>query len=294
MRILGVDITSTPGPKKPLAACAATFVEGQRGAGLLQIDSIDALPCWAALTAAIDNAGPDAVIGLDCPLGQAREFVRAIGWPTEWPALIAHVRAMSADGFVNALRAFCAGRPEGRKFIRRRTDSLAGAAAANNFVRPPVARMFHQAAAHLDFTRFDALAHQRNSGAPRLVEVYPKLAAQAAAPPTDRAPPLPYKDGRATQLAARRAARGRILDWLLTDVSAEGPADIYGFRIVLTPRQRKACLHDDQGDLLDSVLAAVQAAWAGARLNNGWGPPTGIDPLEGWIADPSLLTRRCS
>ena len=53
----------------------------------------------------------------------------------------------------------------------------------------------------------------------------------------------------------------------------------------------QGCLHDGHGDVLDSVLCAIQAAWAFGERERGWGVPMGaLDPLEGWIVDPGLLT----
>ena len=46
---------------------------------------------------------------------------------------------------------------------------------------------------------------------------------------------------------------------------------------------------DAQGDLVDAVLCAVQAAWAWRRKDDGWGIPQGCDRLEGWIVDPAVL-----
>jgi hypothetical protein len=48
---------------------------------------------------------------------------------------------------------------------------------------------------------------------------------------------------------------------------------------------------DPSGDKLDSVLCAVQAAWAYTRRANGYGIPANCDPLEGWIVDPNMVDR---
>jgi hypothetical protein len=55
----------------------------------------------------------------------------------------------------------------------------------------------------------------------------------------------------------------------------------------LTHAQRDQLLADARGDSLDAVLCLVQAAWSHARRDSegpGYGLPTDIDPLEGWIA----------
>jgi hypothetical protein len=50
-------------------------------------------------------------------------------------------------------------------------------------------------------------------------------------------------------------------------------------------------LADDPGaDHLDALLCAVQAAWAWRCRDAGYGLPADLDPLEGWITDPALLS----
>jgi hypothetical protein len=38
----------------------------------------------------------------------------------------------------------------------------------------------------------------------------------------------------------------------------------------------------------DALLCAMQAGWAWMNRSEGFGIPSTLDPLEGWIADPSL------
>ena len=42
-------------------------------------------------------------------------------------------------------------------------------------------------------------------------------------------------------------------------------------------------------DALDSLLCAVQAAWAYLKRDDDYGVPPECDPDEGWILDPALL-----
>ncbi|HEY9194387.1 MAG TPA: DUF429 domain-containing protein, partial [Methyloversatilis sp.] len=46
---------------------------------------------------------------------------------------------------------------------------------------------------------------------------------------------------------------------------------------------QEAMIEDGTGDTLDCVLCLVQAAWAWARRNAGYGLPLNIDPVEGWV-----------
>jgi hypothetical protein len=46
---------------------------------------------------------------------------------------------------------------------------------------------------------------------------------------------------------------------------------------------------DPSADALDSLLCAVQAAWAHLKRDEDYGVPPECDPDEGWILDPALL-----
>jgi hypothetical protein len=54
-------------------------------------------------------------------------------------------------------------------------------------------------------------------------------------------------------------------------------------------RWRDEFVRDPSADALDSLLCAVQAAWAHERRDEGYGVPSECDPDEGWILDPALL-----
>jgi predicted RNase H-like nuclease len=85
-----------------------------------------------------------------------------------------------------------------------------------------------------------------------------------------------YKsDTKAQQTPERLIARRDIVHGLETGASR------LGWRVALSHAQRDALADDAQGDALDALLCALQAAWATAQPN--WGQPPGMDPLEGWI-----------
>ena len=54
-------------------------------------------------------------------------------------------------------------------------------------------------------------------------------------------------------------------------------------------RWRDRFVDEPGADALDSLLCAVQAAWAYTRRDEGWGVPPECDRNEGWILDPALL-----
>lgn len=65
-------------------------------------------------------------------------------------------------------------------------------------------------------------------------------------------------------------------------------ASTYGFSCGIPAAIQQRCVDDRTGDVLDAVLCTAQAGWALSLAKSGYGIPTGSDPLEGWIADPSL------
>ena len=58
----------------------------------------------------------------------------------------------------------------------------------------------------------------------------------------------------------------------------------YGLRV----QAPKDLVDDPSGDQLDALLCAIQAAWAWTMREHVYGRSCAADPLEGWIADPSL------
>jgi hypothetical protein len=101
---------------------------------------------------------------------------------------------------------------------------------------------------------------------------------------------LRYKEAGKDPIVAGN--RGLILEGLAKD---DNP---YGIRLSFSdPAQWKECFRDQKADRLDSVLCAVQAAWAYGLRGSSLGVPA-LDKngllvrqvaLEGWIVDPALL-----
>jgi hypothetical protein len=55
---------------------------------------------------------------------------------------------------------------------------------------------------------------------------------------------------------------------------------------IFAPVRRSA--DDPSGDRLDALFCAIQTAWAWTMRSERYGAPEHLDPLEGWIANPSL------
>jgi len=271
--LLGCDFSSSPSRRKPIVValgCAAGDVVTLTG--LEAFTTLDDWGRWLATT-------PHWIGGFDFPFGLPRELVDTLGWPRQWPALIAHYASLSRHDIRTAFAAFCAARPVGGKFAHRATDGPAGSSPSMKWVNPPVAYMLQAGVPRLIAAGacLPGLHRPAASESDRIaLEAYPGLLARELIGRRS------YKnDAVALQTPERTAARVALLEAL-----GQGATRL-GLRLALTTGQRATLVADASGDRLDAVLCLVQAAWCAARADSagpGFGLPVGIDPIEGWIA----------
>lgn len=228
---------------------------------------------------------PQAWVGaFDLPFGLPRELLQTLGWPTDWPACMAHYATLSRAQIRAEFAAFCHARPVGSKFAHRATDPLAGSSPSMKWVNPPVAFMLHagvplllQAGAHFPGLQADPITPLSGARLPFKValEGYPGLLAREVLGQRS------YKsDDKVRQTPERLIARKDLITRL-----EQGETRL-GLRLKLTHAQRDALADDARGDALDAVLCLMQAAWAQTRHLAGdslYGLPANVDPLEGWI-----------
>ncbi len=269
--LVGCDFSSAPSARKPIVIA----VGGLRGnrVTLSSLELFTTLDAWSAwLTEA-----PEWVAGFDFPFGLPRELVEALGWPTDWLALITHYASLSRAEVRSTFAAFCNRRPVGGKFAHRAADGPAGASPSMKWVNPPVAFMLHAGVPRLLAAGATLPGLHETPGSGRVaLEAYPGLLARELIGRRS------YKsDDPARQTRERWIARADLLNAL------ERGATRLGLRLSLTHAQRDHLLADAQGDRIDAVLCLVQAAWCVERRTSpgpGFGLPLVIDSLEGWIA----------
>jgi hypothetical protein len=263
-RLVGVDFTSRPNARKPV-----TVAQGERVDATLRLLGVQLHPTLESFGRWLSE--PACWLGaFDFPFGLPRELVLALGWPTQWLALMRRYAALPRAQIREAFAAFCAARPAGGKFAHRACDRPAGSSPSMKWVNPPVAYMMHAGVPLL----IDAGVHLPglHRGDPWRValEGYPGLLARELIGARS------YKsDEVARQTSERLIARKDIVEML------EQGRTRLGVRLKLTHAQRDALVDDASGDQLDAVLCLVQAAWAAGQA--AYGLPDGIDPLEGWI-----------
>lgn len=262
--LAGVDFTSRPTARKPI-----TVALGQLQHGVLRLTRIETHAEFDGFSSWLHTPGPWLGV-FDLPFGLPRELVLALGWPTEWRALMEHYAALSREDIRSTFAAFCDARPVGGKFAHRAADKPAGSSPSMKWVNPPVAYMLHAgvplllaAGVHLPGLHTGDLSRVALEG-------YPGLLAREVLGARS------YKnDARIKQTPERLIAR---ID--LVDALDQGRTRL-GLRLKLSHAQRESLIADASGDRLDAVLCLMQAAWASTRINHGL--PETIDPLEGWI-----------
>ena len=262
--LAGVDFTSRPTPRKPIAVALGHATQGAvRLARIETHASFDGFAEW------LRTPGPWLGV-FDLPFGLPRQLVLALGWPTDWRALMRHYAALSREEIRATFAAFCNARPVGGKFAHRATDRPAGSSPSMKWVNPPVAYMLHAGVPLL----IDAGVHLPGLHAGDetrvALEGYPGLLARELLGSRS------YKsDDKARQTPERLIARKDLIEAL-----EQGRTRLQ-LRLRLTHAQRDTLVADASGDRLDAVLCLLQAAWASGRPNHGL--PDAIDPLEGWI-----------
>ncbi len=273
--LVGCDFSSRPDRHKSIVIARGSLHAGEVTLQALQpLDSLDTYAQWL-------QAEPAWVGGFDFPFGLPRELVLALGWPTQWLALMRQYAAMERSDIRARFVAFCAARPVGGKFAHRATDRWAGSSPSMKWVNPPVAWMLHagvppliDAGVCLPGLHGGRVDAADPDGRPRRIalEAYPGLLAREV---LGRAS---YKsDDRTRQSGQRRQRRQALLD------AMQAGQTRLALRLALTARQQRQLLDDGRGDALDAVLCLMQAAWGWQRGWPDYGLPMPVDPLEGWI-----------
>jgi hypothetical protein len=265
--IIGVDFTSRPTRRKPVMLARGEF-HGDGVLRLAQLERFDTLDAFAERLARRERW----VGAFDFPFGLPRELVEQLGWPRDWPALIAHYAALPRDEIRRIFKAFCAARPAGRKFAHRAADGPAGSSPSMKWVNPPVAYMLHAGVPLLLRAGVHLPGLHAGDAARVALEGYPGLLARELIGKRS------YKsDEKARHTAERLIARKDIL------AALEAGRTRLALRLKLSARQAEQLADDGSGDALDAVLCMMQAGWAARQGAPRYGLPPRVDPLEGWV-----------
>jgi hypothetical protein len=273
VKIYGLDFTSAPGLRKPLILLGCTL-EGS----LLRVEDSETLTDFGAFEDFLQGRGR-WVCGMDFPFGQPRSLVAALGWPESWEGYVGEVGALPKEEFENMIRADMATRPAGSKWRYRLADRRSGSSSAMMLFRVPVGKMFYQGAPRLLASGVRVEPCRRNGDDRVAVEAYPSVVVRRFLGRTA------YKRDGVPDTPQRRSAR----ETLLRGLESSALEEAYGFAVEMDANWREVFTSDPSADALDSLLCAVQAAWAYEKRDEGYGVPPECDPDEGWILDPALL-----
>jgi hypothetical protein len=264
LKIYGIDFTCAPRRAKPITVAAASLSRN-----VLSLKAVERLESFADFERFLARPGP-WVGGFDLPFSLPSELVRDLGWPTEWPSLVAHCAALSRIELRSALDAYRATRPVGKKYAHRATDLPAGSSSPMKLVNPPVALMFHEGAKRLLAADVCIPGLSENHSSRIALEAYPGLLVRK-----QLGLRASYKsDTRSEHTPARKAVRRAV-------VKALGEGKPLGIQLRAEKKLLKALVDDGSGDLLDAAICATQAAWAAGT--KGYGIPADAPAGEGWI-----------
>jgi len=266
VKVYGVDFTCAPRRAKAITAAAGVLKKNS-----LVISEIEKLETFTAFEAFLARPGP-WIGGFDFPFSLPRELVRDLGWPSDWPGLVAHCSAMTRLELRAALDAYRNSRQPGRKYAHRATDLPAGSSSPMKLVNPPVALMFHEGAPRLVAGGVHVPALSSGDSSRIALEAYPGLLARK-----QLGVRASYKsDTRSEHTPERKAARRKIVQALKAgkplSIRLEGPRSI-----------EKLAVEDGSGDTLDALICALQAAWGWQRRQSNYGLPADAPAGEGWI-----------
>jgi hypothetical protein len=274
MRIYGLDFTSAPGRKKPLIVLGCRLDEGT-----LRVEDSETLTDFGGFENFLSRPGP-WVCGMDFPFGQPRSLVSALGWPEGWEGYVGKVGELSKVDFEDAIRADMATRPPGSKWRYRLADRRSGSSSAMMLFRVPVGKMFYQGAPRILASGVRVEPCRRNEDTRIAVEAYPAVLARRFLGRTA------YKRDAVPDTPERKSAR----ETLVAGLASTTLEQVYGFTVEMDDHWREEFVADPSADALDSLLCAVQAAWAYLERDESFGVPPECDTDEGWIVDPALLT----
>lgn len=268
-RLLGVDFTSAPSPRKPITV-AHGRLSGRGATQLLRLERVDTCQRLDEWERVLAEPGP-WLGAFDFPFGLPRAFVQDLGLGQTADEVIREVQARCPDrmAFRALVDAWGAGRPPGQRLVHRRTDlSLPGLRSTSPLQTRyvPVGFMYYEGFSRLLRAGVTAPGLRSGDGARVAVEGYPGLLAHEL---------IGSRSYKNADLPDRLIARKDIVEAL------EQGRTRLGVRMKFTHAQRDELVDDASGDRLDAVLCLAQAAWAAARP--GHGVSREVDPVEGWI-----------
>jgi hypothetical protein len=266
MKVYGVDFTSAPSARKPIAIAV-----GEAAGIHLRIQSLDELSDFPSFEELLKRPGP-WIGAFDFPFGLSRQAVTDLGWPLVWSDLVVHCHDLGRTEFKRLLDSYRESRRKGDRYATRRGDSASGAHPSVKLVNPPVGFMFLEGAFRLAAAGLNIPGLRANGDSRIALEAYPGFLVRKQLGISNS-----YKsDSTREQTPQRRSVRLRV-------VVALKLGKPLGIEVQIDGDLETKVIEDGRGDWLDAIVCAAQAHWGWMRRRSGYGLPAKIDALEGWI-----------
>jgi hypothetical protein len=303
MRVYGLDFTSSPSKAKRLTLAVCTFdgstlkVEDLKLLNTNTDGDFSEFENWLNGRGDWSKEVTEWIAGIDFPFGLPIGSIAHFKWLSvapqqDWQTWLFNMYASNPtlERFENRIEAWKRRNKKNEKdvsiHIKRQTDQIAGSTVSSPLkVRahnPPVGNMFYKGAKPLQASGACIVPVRINDDKRRIVEAYPAIVANRFI-------------GDQNYKGAKKKDRDRAAEARENIVKLLGTRNPYGIVVGFTKDDRRIeTISDHDGDKLDSVLCAVQAAWS---VTHNHGMPI-LTPqclqdtivLEGWIADPALLS----
>lgn len=294
--VYGVDFTSAPSKTKPLTAAVCSLIGDELR--LKEFKAFSAPTVQEAFDSflAFMRAEKPHIVGFDFPFSQSHKMQTGnsplfddLTWPVSWPVFASRISNLSRFEFVSLFERYKENRKPGDKQHKRIADELTNAQSPQTLYYTPVGRMYYEGVKLFLSGLFSVVPVQMNDSGVLAVEAYPGLFVREMTNAGGYKCESKDRKKMKDDLVQSRLENRRTI---LACLSSAETQRKYGLRVRLDDEMRELTLRDDAGDLLDSLICAVQAAWAWNRRNDNFelpGPDL-IDPdilaFEGWIMDP--------